>query len=41
MISFGPTIFSPHSPDERVNIESVGKLWKYLCALVENAPVKK
>ena len=27
MISFGPTICSPHSPDERVNIASVGKFW--------------
>jgi dipeptidase D len=30
MVSFGPTIVSPHSPDERVNIPSVAKFWKYL-----------
>jgi dipeptidase D len=30
MISFGPTIRYPHSPDERVNIGSVEKFWKYL-----------
>jgi len=30
MISFGPTIRHPHSPDEKVNIESVEKFWKYL-----------
>ena len=41
MISFGPTIFSPHSPDERVNIESVGKCWKYLVELLKEAPVSK
>jgi len=41
MISFGPTIFSPHSPDERVNIESVGKCWKYLVELLKNAPASK
>ncbi len=41
MISFGPTIYSPHSPDERVEIESVGKCWKYLVELLKNAPVSK
>jgi dipeptidase D len=30
MISFGPTIRFPHSPDEKVNIETVGKFWTYL-----------
>ncbi|MCD7970205.1 MAG: aminoacyl-histidine dipeptidase [Alistipes sp.] len=40
MISFGPTICFPHSPDEKVNIESVGKFWDFLCYTLENAPVK-
>ena len=30
MISFGPTIKYPHSPDEKVEIESVEKFWKLL-----------
>lgn len=30
MISFGPTIKSPHSPDERVNIATVEKIWELL-----------
>ncbi|WP_296403764.1 aminoacyl-histidine dipeptidase [Psychrobacter sp.] len=30
MVSFGPTIEMPHSPDERVNIKSVGKFWQWL-----------
>lgn len=30
MISFGPTIRYPHSPDEQVNIPSVEKFWKFL-----------
>jgi len=34
MISFGPTIEGPHSPDERVNIPSVETFWKFLSALV-------
>lgn len=40
MISFGPTIKYPHSPDEKVNIPSVGKFWDYLLATLRNAPVK-
>ncbi len=40
MISFGPTICSPHSPDERVNISSVGKFWDYLKATLKNVPEK-
>jgi dipeptidase D len=30
LISFGPTIVGPHSPDERVNIASVQNFWNYL-----------
>lgn len=41
MVSFGPTICHPHSPDERVNIESVGKFWDFLVAVIANAPIKK
>ena len=40
MISFGPTMCFPHSPDEKVNIESVGKFWNFLCHTIENAPEK-
>jgi dipeptidase D len=40
MISFGPTIRNPHSPDERVNIESVGKFWDFLLAILINIPEK-
>ena len=35
MISFGPTIRFPHSPDEKVNIQSVGRFWTFLKALLE------
>jgi len=34
MISFGPRIEGAHSPDERVYIASVGKVWKYLVAVL-------
>ena len=41
MISFGPTIQSPHSPDERVNIESCQKFYDFLVATLKAIPVKK
>lgn len=40
MISFGPTIRNPHSPDEKVNIQSVQKFWKFLTTVLENIPAK-
>ena len=40
MISFGPTIKHPHSPDEKVNIATVVKFWDFLLATLENIPVK-
>ncbi|WP_297927874.1 aminoacyl-histidine dipeptidase [uncultured Coprobacter sp.] len=40
MISFGPTIKYPHSPDERVNIASVEHFWNFLTNLVENIPAR-
>ena len=41
MISFGPTIKGAHSPDERANIKSSQKFWKFLLEVLENIPVKK
>jgi len=40
MISFGPTIKGAHSPDERANIASAQKFWKYLLEILKNIPVK-
>ncbi len=40
MISFGPTIRFPHSPDEKVNIASVAKFWEFLTLTLENVPVE-
>lgn len=40
MISCGPTIKSPHSPDERVNIATVGKWWDFIRKVLEEIPVK-
>ncbi len=35
MISFGPTIQHPHSPEERVSVPSVENFWKFLTAALE------
>jgi dipeptidase D len=40
MISFGPTIRGPHSPDEKVNIASVQKFWKFLVDVLKHTPKK-
>jgi dipeptidase D len=36
MISFGPTIVDPHSPNERVEISSVKSFWDYLKVSLES-----
>lgn len=41
MISFGPTLQSPHSPDERANIPSSKKFFDFLVAALEAIPEKK
>lgn len=40
MISFGPTIRFPHSPDEKVNIATVQKFYDFLVGTLKNIPVK-
>jgi len=40
MLSFGPTIRFPHSPDEKVHIGTVGKFYDFLVELLKHAPVK-
>ena len=35
MVTFGPTIEGAHSPDERVYVDSVAKIWTYLKAILE------
>ncbi len=40
MISFGPTICYPHSPDEKVEIASVAKFYEFLLETMKNAPKK-
>lgn len=40
MISFGPTIRSPHSPDERVKIDTVQKFWDFLVETLKSVPEK-
>jgi dipeptidase D len=40
MISFGPTIRFPHSPDEKINIETVSKFYTWLVETLKNIPKK-
>jgi dipeptidase D len=37
MVSLGPTIKGAHSPDERVEIAAVAKVWEYLLAILKRA----
>lgn len=36
IVSFGPTILNPHSPDEYVVIDTVGRFYNYLVKVLEN-----
>lgn len=40
MISFGPTIRFPHSPDEKLNIATVQKFWDFLVETLEQVEDK-
>ena len=40
MISFGPTIKNPHSPDEKVHISSVQKFWSLFVEVLKVIPLK-
>ena len=35
MLSFGPQIEAPHSPDERVSIPTVARFWRLLTGVVD------
>ncbi len=36
MLSIGPTIENPHSPDEKLYIPSISNVWKFLVALLKS-----
>lgn len=36
IVSIGPNIYGAHTPDERIEIESVGKTWNLLLKILEN-----
>jgi len=40
MVSIGPTIKFPHSPDEKIEIASVAQYWQLLIAVLTKAPKK-
>jgi dipeptidase D len=35
MVSFGPQIEAPHSPDERVSVASVERFWRLLAGVLD------
>ena len=41
IVSFGPTIRSPHTAGERAHIPSVTKFWQFLVKTLEEIPVKE
>ncbi|MDD6510744.1 MAG: aminoacyl-histidine dipeptidase [Prevotella sp.] len=41
IVSFGPTIRSPHTSGERAHIPSVTKFWQFLVKTLEEIPVKE
>ena len=40
MISFGPTMFGVHSPDEKLQISTVPEFYKQLVNVLKNIPSK-
>jgi len=40
MVSFGPTIKFPHSPDEKVDVKTVEQYWQLLVSVLKNIPIK-
>jgi dipeptidase D len=36
MISFGPTIKNPHSPDEMLELPTVGMVWDFTVELLKS-----
>jgi dipeptidase D len=40
MVSIGPTINFPHSPDEKIEIATVEQYWQLLVAVLGNIPTK-
>lgn len=41
MVSFGPTLVHPHSPDEALKIDTVPMFWEFLVNTLKNIPVKE
>ena len=41
MVSFGPTLVHPHSPDEALLIESMQPFWDFLIETLRNIPEKE
>ena len=40
IVSIGPNIYGAHTPEERMEIESVGKTWELLLKVMEDYNIK-
>ncbi len=38
MISFGPTIKGAHTPEERIEVDTVDKFWRFLLEMLKKSP---
>jgi dipeptidase D len=41
MISIGPDLKNPHSPDEKINIPAIGKVWDFFVELLKELKEEK
>ena len=41
VVSIGPNIYGAHTPEERMDIKSVGETWKWLLKILENYNIKE
>ena len=41
LISFGPTLRSPHTPNERCYIPSVDRYWRFVLETLKQVPRKE
>lgn len=41
VVSIGPNIYGAHTPEERIDIKSVGETWEWLLKILENYNIKE
>ena len=41
VVSIGPNIYGAHTPEERMDIKSVGETWEWILKILENYNIKE